>query len=58
MGLYAWKRLRAQQAAAAQAAVAFSIAEEDVSELAKKRGRPKKVETEEDGNLGQVIGDG
>ena len=58
MGLYAWKRLRAQQAAAAQAAVAFSIAEEDVSELAKKRGRPKKVETEDDGNLGQVIGDG
>lgn len=58
MGLYAWKRLRAQQAAAAQAAVAFSIAEEDVSELAKKRGRPKKVETENDGNLGQVIGDG
>ena len=60
MGMYAWKRLRAQQAAAASAAVASSAVEEDVVEQAKKRGRPRKVEAveaEEPGNLGQQVAD-
>lgn len=54
MGMFAFKRLRAQEAAAAQAAAASLPLQQDPAVLEpKRRGRPKKVESDEQGNLGQ-----
>ena len=60
MGLLTWKRLREREAAAATAAVAFLPLQQDmpIGEPPKKRGRPRRQELEDTGNLDQVIGDG
>ena len=57
MGMFAFKRLREQQAASKE--VAFLPLEQDMpeGEPPKKRGRPRRLELEDTGKLDQVIGE-